>query len=191
MKLKLIALVLVAGALISACSGSVKTYYYTLQTAATAHAAAPSARLGIALTSLSLPEVVDRPQLVLHSGDTQLLISDNHLWGQPLKSEIAHSLAIHLARESAVAQVRLPGQAGQDAADFKIAVDILRFDSIPGKEASIEARWSVLRKGTTQASAGHAVVQEAVTGTGYDALVAAHSRALARLSHNIALDLKP
>ncbi len=194
MKISHAALALLAAISLSlgACSSSVKTYYYTLQTdAAAARAAAPTRQTSIALAGVSLPEIVDRPQLVLRTGATQLDISDNHLWGQPLKSEIAHRLAVDLARETGAARVILPGQAGYDDAEMKLAVDILRFDSVPGKEATIEARWSVQRKGVTQPLSGHALVREAVNGTSYDALVAAHGRALAQLSREIAATLKP
>ena len=194
MRIKHAALALLAATSLAlgACSSSVKTYYYTLQTdAVAAREAAPTRQTSIALASVSLPEIVDRPQLVLRTGTTQLDISDNHLWGQPLKSEIAHRLAVDLARETGAARVILPGQAGYDDAEIKLAVDILRFDSVPGKEATIEARWSVQRKGTTQPVSGHTVVQKAVSGMGYDALVTAHSQALAQLSHEIATTLKP
>jgi len=176
--------------LVGACGSSAKTYYYTLQTDAVSEAAAKQ-RGSIAITALNLPEIVDRPQLVLRAGDTQVTISDNHLWGQPLKSEIARNLAAHLAQETDAARVLLPGQTGHDEAESKIAIDILRFDSVPGTSATIEANWSVRRKGTSQSVSGHAFVKEAVGGAGYDALVAAHGRALARLGREIAASLKP
>lgn len=191
MKLKYAALALLAAALLAGCGSSAKTYYYTLQTGAVDEIAAKSNRNSIAITSLSLPEIVDRPQLVLRAGDTQVLISDNHLWGQPLKSEITRNLAAHLARETGTARVLLPGQSGYDEADYKIAIDILRFDSVSGGDATIEASWSVRRKGATQPVSGQAVAREVISGVGYDALVGAHSRALARLSRDIAATLKP
>jgi len=190
MKLKYTALTILI-ALISACSSSAKTYYYTLQAVAVSEVTTKSNHSSIAISSLSLPEIVDRPQLVLRSGDTQVLISDNHLWGQPLKSEITRNLATHLARETGSAQIILPGQTGYDEADTKIAIDILRFDSVPGGEATIEASWHVRRKGAAQPLSGQALVHESVNGAGYDALIAAHSRALAHLGRDIAASLRP
>ncbi len=191
MKLQHATLALLAAALISGCGSSAKTYYYTLQTGAASETAAKSSSNSIAITSLSLPEIVDRPQLVLRAGDTQVTISDNHLWGQPLKSEIARNLAAHLARETGTARVLLPGQAGYDEAEYKISIDILRFDSVSGADATIEANWNVRRKGANQPVIGHALVKEAANSPGYDALVAAHGRALARLGREIAAMLKP
>ena len=191
MKIKLAALAMLAAVFVSACGSSAKTYYYTLQTSAASDVAAKPQPYRIAITALSLPEIVDRPQIVLRSGDTQVLISDNHLWGQPLKSEIARNLAAHLTRETGATRVILPGQTGYDDAEIKIAIDILRFDSVANADATIEANWSVRRKGVDQPLNGHTLVREAANGAGYDALIAAHSRALARLSHAIAEMLKP
>ena len=184
-------LALFAAALLHGCGSSAKTYYYTLQTGTISEPTAKPKRDSIAITALSLPEIVDRPQLVLRSGDTQVLISDNHLWGQPLKSEITRNLAAHLAQETGAARVLLSGQAGYDDAETKIAIDILRFDSVSGSEATIEASWSVRRKSVSQPVSGHALVKETVNAAGYDALVAAHGRALARLSRDIAEMFKP
>jgi len=83
----------------------------------------------------------------------------------------------------------VPGQAGREEADIKLAVDILRFDSVPNGEATIEAQWSVQRKGVAKPVSGYALVREASRAAGYDAIVAAHSRALARLSSDIAATL--
>lgn len=196
MRISHVALALLATVFVAACSTSAKTYYYTLQSGQTdtptTKEAAASPRLNtIAISALSLPEIVDRPQLVLRSGETQVLISDNHLWGQALKNEIARNLGAHLARETGASHVILPGQAGLDDAEIKLAVDILRFDSVPGGDATIEARWSVLRKGVAKPVSGYALVREAASAAGYDAIVAAHSRALARLSRDIATTLNP
>lgn len=199
MRTSSVVLALLASVFVTACSTSAKTYYYTLQSGQSGQTDTPTAKEpaanprlnNIAISALSLPEIVDRPQLVLRSGETQVLISDNHLWGQALKSEITRNLAAHLARETGAAHVILPGQAGLDDAEIKLAVDILRFDSVLGGAATIEARWSVLRKGVAKSVSGYALVRETASAAGYDAIVAAHSRALARLSRDMAATLKP
>ena len=174
---------------LSGCGSSTKTHYYTLETNTPIAAATPAQRTGIAIASLTLPELVDRQQLVLRIGNTQVLINDQHHWGQPLKSEITRSLAASLARQTG-ARVTLPGQANAEETEIKIMIDFLRFDSVLGGDATIEANWNVLRKGVKQAVAGHAVVREASNGAGYDALIAAHRRGLERLGSDIAATLK-
>lgn len=190
MKRSVATLAILTAVLVNACGSSAKTYYYTLQSSAISVAASRSNIDSIAITALSLPEIVDRSQLVLRSGDTQLLINDNHRWGQPLKSELTRNLAAHLAQETGVARILLPGQTGHDEAEYKITIDILRFDSVPGTAAIIEASWSVRRKGSPPQN-GQTLLREAVNDVGYDTLVTAHGRALARLGRSIAEMIKP
>ena len=52
--------------------------------------------------------------------------------------------------------------------------------------ATLNAIWTVRRTKDGKTQAGRTAVREPSTGMGYDALVAAHSRALARLSQDIA-----
>lgn len=199
MKISPAVLALFATAFIAACSTSAKTYYYTLgispaeqsREASSKAAVVNSARPRIAITALTVPEIVDRRELVLRSGETQVLISDNHLWAEALKNEIARNLGAHLARAAGTMGVLLPGQKNQAAAEIKLAVDILRFESVLGGNATLEARWNIVRQGVATPVSGHALIQEPANAPGYDALVEAHNRALARLSDKIAATLNP
>jgi len=182
------ALLIACAALLAACGGSAKTHYYTLQPLAAA-ARPPAARNieHIAITAFKLPELVDRPQLVLRQGETQVQIDDNHLWGQSLRNEILDNLASQLAQETGALRVTLPNQSGKDQAQYKIDLEITRFDSIPGTAAVIEAHWTIQGKTAAQNKTGQAALSEPASGPDtHDALVAAHRRALARLAREIA-----
>ena len=192
MRINRFALALFAAATVTACGTSTKTYYYTLQPlgqplSAPAKQTAAGKIDSIAITALKLPELVDRPQLVLRKGETQVAIDDNHLWGQTLKSEILDSLASLLAQHSGARQVLLPSQFGREDAQYKIAVDILRFESIPGSETILEAQWKIHTKTDAKPTTGRALLREPASGAApYDALVSAHRRALQRLAQEIA-----
>jgi hypothetical protein len=54
----------------------------------------------------------------------------------------------------------------------------------------VEASWSVRRSAGGDLRTGSSVVREPVGAAGYDALVAAHSRALAAVSRDIAQALR-
>jgi hypothetical protein len=82
-------------------------------------------------------------------------------------------------------RVTLP--QGLDAgADYRASVEVQGFDSALGEAATLDALWTVRRLRDGKARTGRTTVREAVTGKGYDALAAAHSRAVARLSGDIA-----
>jgi uncharacterized lipoprotein YmbA len=52
----------------------------------------------VAISSPSLPGYLDRQQLVSRSGEGELLMNPNHLWGEPLDAGIARVTSLNLAR---------------------------------------------------------------------------------------------
>jgi uncharacterized lipoprotein YmbA len=76
---------------------------------------------------------------------------------------------------------------------YRVTVDIQRFESVPGEAATLDALWQVRRVGAdTDAGAtiGRTTLREPVQGEGYDALAAAHSRAIAGMSRDIAAAIR-
>jgi uncharacterized lipoprotein YmbA len=71
-------------------------------------------------------------------------------------------------------------------ADYRAAIEVQKFESAPGQAATLDAVWTVSRARDGRARTGRTTVREPAQEPGYDALVAAHSRAVARLSRDIA-----
>ncbi|NTW98761.1 MAG: hypothetical protein HGB35_02305, partial [Geobacteraceae bacterium] len=74
---------------------------------------------------------------------------------------------------------------GADA-DYRVLVDIQRFESSPGDAVTVEAVWSVRRVVGGEAKTGRSLVREPVDGAGYDPLVAAYGRAILSVSRDLA-----
>jgi uncharacterized protein len=71
-------------------------------------------------------------------------------------------------------------------ADYRAAIEVQRFESALGEAATLDAVWTVSRTRDGKSQTGRTTVREPALEKGYDALAAAHSRALARLSRDIA-----
>ena len=186
----LAALALLIGVL-PGCAGSPPVHYYTLSAEAAAGGSGPAtvgAELRIAVGPISLPEVVDRPQLVVRSGPNQVALVDEHRWAESLKSEIPRVIAENLSRVLATGQVWAYPQNINGSVDYRLLVDIQRFESTPGQMAAIDALWTIQRPSQEGAASktGRSTVQQPIAGQGYDSLAAAHSRALAEISREIA-----
>ena len=67
-----------------------------------------------------------------------------------------------------------------------MAIEVQRFESAPGEAATLSAAWIVRRTRDGKAEPGRTTVRESTSGAGFDTLAAAHSRALARMSQDIA-----
>lgn len=178
--------------LLVGCGSTPQTHFYTLQAPLPADAGsslAAATQPGIVLGPVTLPEMVDRPQLVVRTANNGVGISDLHRWAESLKRDVAHVLAAGLSRELGNPRVTVHGQDGAVDPDIRIAVDILRFESEPGVGVTIEALWTAHRKGVKPVS-GRSVVRESVAGSGYDLLVAAHGRALEKVARDIAAAIR-
>jgi uncharacterized lipoprotein YmbA len=78
-----------------------------------------------------------------------------------------------------------PQSVGTDA-EYRAAIEVQRFESAPGEAGTLDAVWAVSRAKDGKSQTGRTTVREAASEKGYDALAAAHSRAVARLSRDIA-----
>ena len=179
-------------ALTTGCTPSVMLNHYTLSSHAVHDrgGAQPEAvTRSIGLGPLTLPDMVDRPQLVLRTSAHRVVLTETHRWAGPLKTEIARVLADNLATLLGSRSIPSYPQRGAERADVRVSVDIQRFESILGKSATIDAIWTVQWTDGTQRT-DRAQVQEPVPDESYDALVAAHSRALLTISQDIALTIR-
>ena len=162
---------------------SPRSDFYTLSPSAKAAPAA--AGYSVAVGPVSVPEIVDRPQIVVRTGPNQVFIDEFHRWGSPLRDGIARGIAGNLAGLLG-AQVSVFPHPTSFAAKYRAAVDVMVFDSTPGDSAALDAVWGIRGAGGGAISSGRTTVRETVPDDSYASLVAAHSRALEKLSGDIA-----
>jgi hypothetical protein len=158
--------------------------FYTLG-AASAPAAAP-ANLSMVVGPVSVPAVVDRPQIVVTTGPNQVRLEEFNRWASPLQNNISRVVAENLVAILGTPRVILFSQTLGLDVDYRAAIEVQRFESAPGEAATLDAVWTVSRTKDGKSQTGRTTVREATSDKGYDALAAAHSRGLARLSRDIA-----
>jgi uncharacterized protein len=158
--------------------------FYTLS-ATPAPAAAPS-NLSVIVGPVSVPAVVDRPQFVVDLGPNQVRIDEFNRWAAPLQNSIARVVAENLVQMLGTPRLVSSAQILTGDADYRAAIDVQSFQSTLGEAAVLEAVWTVRRTKDGKAETGRTSARETVQMKDYDALAAAHSRALARLSQDIA-----
>jgi hypothetical protein len=158
--------------------------FYTLS--ATAAPSAAASKLAVAVGPVSVPAAVDQPQIVVSTSANQVTLDDFNRWASPLQNNIARVVADNLVALLGTPRVTLfPQTLGADV-DYRVQIEIRNFESAPGKYASLDAVWTVRRTKDGKTETGRTSVRENVDDSGYDALAAAHSRGVARLSQDIA-----
>ena len=163
---------------------SPRSNFYTLS--ALSKPAAGSAGASVAVGPVTVPEIVARPQIVVRTGPHQVDLDDFNRWGSPLDDDIARVVAANLAAILGNPQVSVYPAATAAGARYRVAVDVVAFDSSPGESATLDALWVVRDAKNGSTGAGRTTVREAAPEKGYPALVAAHSRAIAMMSEEIA-----
>jgi uncharacterized lipoprotein YmbA len=169
--------------LLAACGSTPKERYYTLSFAEPPEAVTPLA-ITVAIATVTLPDAVDRTPMVVRTGPNQVDIDDFNRWAEPLKSAIPRAIAGNLARELGNARVT-SGRHASANADYRVAIDVRRFESSFNEGATLEAAWTVTGKAGSP-FAGTTVAREAAPSADYAGIAAAHSRALDRLAREIA-----
>ena len=164
--------------LLLSCAAPPRERFYTLD-APEPPVAAPDAA-SVAVGPVSVPELVDRPQFVVRVSANQVAIAEQARWAEPLKSAIARVVAANLA-----AELGARTQARTGDADYRVLIDVQRFESTPGDAVLLDAQWTVIGSKGARRS-GRSLQRERAQGREYDALAAAHSAALAAMSREIA-----
>jgi uncharacterized protein len=170
------------------CGSSPRETYYTLSPAAEMNGTVPASgesSYSVVVGPVTLPDAVDRPQLVLRVGPNEVTFEELHRWAGALKSEIPRIIAENLAADLNVKRVAAYPQSAGDSADYRVLVDIQRFDSTLGESVTIDALWTVKRVSDGALRTGRSTATESSGGGTYEAVVAAHSRALATISREI------
>ena len=172
-------LVLAAG-----CGSSPTSRFYTLS--ATPAPAGAASDLSVAVGPVTIPAMIDRPQMVVSAGPNQVRLDEFNRWAAPLQSNISRVVADNLGAILGTPRVSLFPQTMNAAADYRVAILVQSFDSAPGNAATLDAVWTVSRAKDGKSQTGRTAVREAAPQGGFDGVAAAHSRALARLSRDIA-----
>jgi hypothetical protein len=169
---------------VAACGSTPKEHFYTLSSPSPIESTTPAA-ITVVIASIAVPEAVDRTAMVIRTGPNQVDIEDMHRWAEPLKAAIPRVLAANLAREMPNARVVSGRYAQASGADYRVNVDVRRFESSFADGATLEADWTVAGKAGAPVS-GHTLAREAATPGDHAGIAAAHSRALERLAKEIA-----
>ena len=181
---------ILACCMLAGCASTPAPHFYTLGSQPSVNQPtrikqSGPAGAGVTIASLTIPELVDRPQLVLRSSGNRVSVLDNQRWAESLKTGIARVLATNLADQLATSAVGLPTVRSTRKGDVTVSIDITRFDSTLNGIVRIDARWTVRGAADAPASSGDASAQEP-GGATIDEVVAAYDRALAQIADALA-----
>lgn len=185
-----IPLLLFVALLVSGCASTPEARFYSLGApgnGAVARDDGPSLAIG----PVDLPRYLERPQIVSRAGDNRLLVDEFNRWGGALDQEITAVLAQGLGQRLGTQRVySYPSRIAAEV-DYRIALEVRRFDGELGGDVVLEAAWSLVDDRTGDILQTRRVdYREATAGPDHAAYVAALQRTLQRLAEELAGELR-
>lgn len=171
-------------AIVAAGCSSAPSRFYSLTSTATADGT-PPVNTTVMVGPVTIPASVDQPQFVVQVAANRVQVDEFNRWVAPLNDSIARAVAGDLVVLLGTPDVAT-GPLANFIPDYRVTIDVQRFESIQGDAAVVEAVWTVRKTAGGATRSGRTVARESVQGQSYDALAAAHSRAMAKLSADIA-----
>jgi uncharacterized protein len=176
-------------ALVTGCAATQPTNFYTLSPATAPSVAKRSADgLVIGLGPITLPQYLDRPDIVTREGANQMRLAAFSQWAEPLEPLLTRVMAEDLYALLDASDVIAIPQRGDIPLDRVVEVDIGRFDADAAGQVVLDARWRIYEgdNETLLASGRSQVTEQGAPVPDYDSIVGAMSRALGRASEEIA-----
>jgi uncharacterized protein len=144
-------------------------------------------RLRVRVAPVTVPEGVDRPQMVRRTGENTVVLDEFDRWVEPLDALLRNTLVLNLSAllpEKQVLGDAIPGLA----VDQTVVVAMNRLD-LSG-QLVMDAVWFILPAGADQPERTHRSRLTESAGAGAPAdLAPALSRAMEKLSREIAAEL--
>lgn len=167
---------------LAACGSAPPVHFHSLlpPPAAAVPAVALPATPAWELLPVAVPPQVDQPGWVVRQADGSVALLENERWIGPLGDEIRAAVAERLRAAA------LPGQRGP----WRVALDVQRFETAPGRHARIDAEWTLSNAQAVPVKLRCRGAFEQPAAASYAAVAAAHREALARLGDAVAATLR-
>jgi uncharacterized lipoprotein YmbA len=176
--------------MLAACASGPPPEYYRLddEAAATPERSAATPEV-IAVAGVSVPDRVDRAQIVVEDGGRRDIVASGHRWSAPLGVLVERMLVRRLqaARPAAWIETERSGPAPPAAMRAILVID--EFAGRLGGEVVVSARWEVRDLRHDHLRLGDITVRANAAGPGYDALAAAFAGAVRQVCDAVAAEI--
>ena len=204
--MRLFVTALLVASVLLGCS-SPKTVYYKLNSDPIPIMTDASAKIRVMVGPVSIPLRMDRPQLVVQTSSNEVQVYEYQRWAGSLKSDIARVVGASLARDLVTPNVWNFAESTQTNFDYQILLDVQNVESSSDSGIVVDVLWTIKPIGDKNVAVvknpnpignaavksrmmmGRSLVREPTSCPGIDALLAAQSRAFAKVGTEIAQSL--
>lgn len=187
MKFGPLMLTLGAAGMLAACA-SPTSRFYTLAGGEARPVPSSPAAFYFELAPVDMPQQVTRNQLVVQTSPAQVQVLEQDRWSSLPSDEVRRALSADLTQQLGAIDVYNTPHP-ESVPVYRVKVNVQRFESWPGERAVLDAVWSVRAAGSSNVLTCRTVAQEPV-GSGYDALVDGHRKAVDELASAISAGMR-
>jgi uncharacterized lipoprotein YmbA len=182
-RLLLIAVTLLA---LVGCGSTRPSNFYQLDEPAATRLSGLERGIAVGVGPINLEPYLDRPQIVIRGAGHKLELSEFNRWAEPLKDSISRVIIVNLSNMLESTRVfKVPRRNKAIILEFRIEIDIARFDGELGANALLVARWTLYGQDDKAVLTKVSIISESTGGDGFDKLIAAQNRTLQNLSQEI------
>lgn len=181
-----------ACALLSACASTPPTQFYVLEplSESPSFSATTEKKRQIGIGPVSIPTLLERKQIVTRLPDNSVQVAEFHQWASPLRNNVSEVLTHNLAALQAADLIRSYPWSAYGAVDYRIIVDIIRFDTRPEQSVNIEANWTIMNeKNHAVVSNGKTKIERPLNDSSYPSAVKALNKVLSEFSQELSVAL--
>jgi uncharacterized lipoprotein YmbA len=198
-RLSLIAVALLA---VAGCGTTPPSTFYQLEETASTQLSGLERGIAVGVGPVNLATYLDRPQIVIRGAGHKLELSEFNRWAEPLTDSISRVIIVNLSNMLESTRVyKIPRRNKAIPLEFRIEIDIARFDGMLGGNALLVARWTLYGQEESALVTKVSIISESSGGEGsdssessaevsFESLIAAQNRTLQKLSREIVASIR-
>lgn len=181
--------------LLAGCAGqSPRVDFYVLSAAAgsagDASVVDSCSGQGISVGPISWPRYLDQPRIITRAGQNRLEANEFNRWGGSLEDDFSRTVIRNLSVLLRSELVMNNRRSGRFTPVYRVEMDVQQFDGQLGGDIILEVKWGIIAETSGElVRVKTSTIQKSTSGSDYDALVNASSKAVAQLSEEIAAQL--
>ena len=183
-------LILCAIGLVCGCASSHPDHFYILSAQPQAAAQPASTTTTAVVLKVTLPSLVDRPEMILNTSADGVRLLEHERWGAPLGDLILQALGQDIERRRGDLLVGGPGAAPASGATIRISVDVVQMIARQGDRVSIETHWRIVDSRNAKDLAGNEVFSAPLGPDSYSAIAQALSDCLGQLANRLTTQIQ-
>jgi uncharacterized protein len=177
--------------LLCACAAVRPDHYYILSSLPSGDFAPRSASAKQVQLRVSLPSLVDRPEMVLNTAGDAVTVLEHERWAASLTDLAVQTLAQDLERRRTDLLVTGPGMSNPGGAALKVSVEVVQVTARRGKQVSIDVHWRISDMHAGKETSGGDVFNASLAEEDYAAVARGLSDCLGLLADRLIAQLPP